>query len=64
MHCAIRLFLLIFVVSLFGCGAGSQPLNSKKMTEAEIQEMKENDRRIEDDERSGSGTAVKKPKKK
>lgn len=48
--------LLLGMLGSFGCG-GTLPMNTAKMTEEEIRKMKEDDRRVEDEERSGSGTA-------
>jgi hypothetical protein len=50
--------LISGAASLVGCGSGDPPLNNTKMTEEQIRVMKEEDKRIDDEERSGSGTAV------
>ena len=61
----MKRFLLIAVPFAFlGCGGGEPPMNTKTMTDEEIRQMKEDDKRIDDEERSGSGTAVGKPKRK
>lgn len=60
-----RLLVLLTVLApvvLTGCG-DSQALHTGKMTDEEIQKMKDEDRRIDDEERSGSGTAVHKKKR-
>lgn len=59
----IRLLLILAPLAFAGCGAGSPPMNTKPMTEEEIRKMKEDDKQIEDEERSGSGSAVAKPKR-
>lgn len=58
-----RLTLLAPVLFLVGCGSGTPAMNTQKMTDEEIRLMKEEDKRIDDEEKSGSGTAVGKPKK-
>ncbi len=59
-----RLILILAPLAFAGCGAGSPAMNTKAMSDEEIRQMKDDDRRIEDEERSGSGTAVGKPKRK
>lgn len=59
-----RILLILAPLAFAGCGAGSPPLNTKAMSDEEIRQMKEDDQRIDDEERSGSGTAVGKPKRK
>lgn len=45
-----------------GCGGGSTKLNTAPLTDEQRQKIKEDDKRIDDEERSGAGTAV--PRKK
>jgi hypothetical protein len=59
-----RLLLIVVPFAFIGCGGGSPPMNTKAMTDEEVRLMKEDDKRIDDEERSGSGTAVGKPKRK
>ncbi|HVK08073.1 MAG TPA: hypothetical protein VM597_04780 [Gemmataceae bacterium] len=49
-------------LSAGGCGNSTTP-NTAKMTDEEVRRMKEEDRRVEDDERSGSGAATPNPRK-
>jgi hypothetical protein len=56
------LLVLLAPVVLTGCG-DSPALHTGKMTDEEIRQMKEQDSRIDDEERGGSGTAVNKKKK-
>ncbi len=59
-----RLIPLLAPLAFAGCGGGSPAMNTRAMSDEEIRQMKEDDKRIEDEERSGSGTAVAKPKRK
>ena len=55
----MKRLLGIVVTALFVCGCGgSVKPNTNPMTEEEIRQMKEDDRRIDEAERSGSGTAT------
>jgi hypothetical protein len=60
----MRMLLIVIPFVFIGCGGGSPPMNTKPMTDEEIRLMKEDDKRIDDEERSGSGTAVGKPNRK
>src|SRR5262245_10470142 len=49
---------LVFVVlTTSGCGGDSTP-NTSAMSDEEIRKMKEEDRKIDDEERGGSGSAT------
>ena len=41
-----------------GCGGGDVKPNTAPMTEEEVRRMKEEDRRVDEAERSGSGSAT------
>lgn len=58
----MRIVLLGAVVAALaaGCGEAVKP-NASPMSEEEIRKMKEDDRQIDDSERSGSGSATGKP---
>jgi hypothetical protein len=45
-----------------GC-SGAPTLNTAPLTEEELRKIREEDKRVEDDERSGSGTATPAKKK-
>lgn len=61
----MKRYLIAIVPLVFvGCGAGSPPINNRTMTEEEIRQMKDDDKRVEDEELGGAGTAVAKVKKK
>ncbi|MBL8864056.1 MAG: hypothetical protein KF873_22580 [Gemmataceae bacterium] len=59
-----RWLLILAPLAFAGCGGGSPAMNTRAMSNEEIRQMKEDDKRIEDEERSGAGTAVAKPKRK
>jgi hypothetical protein len=63
-HTLTRLLLAGGLLVVLGCGDGQPKMNTRPMTEEEIRQMKENDRQVDEDERSGSGTATGKLKKK
>lgn len=58
----LAMIVVLAPVALTGCG-GSPALHTGNMTDEEIRQMKEQDSQIDDEERSGSGTAVNKKKK-
>ena len=58
---AAFLGLLLFL-GVAGCGP--QPLNTAPLTDEEKAKIKQQDQRVEDEERSGSGMATSKKKKK
>jgi hypothetical protein len=47
-----------------GCGGGSPTPNTAPMTEEEVRQMREEDRQIDEVERSGSGSATPAKKRK
>jgi hypothetical protein len=58
-----KVILLAGILALAAAGCGnSTTLNTAPLTDEEKQKIKEEDRRIDDEERSGSGTKV--PRKK
>ena len=59
-----RFWIAIVPLVFVGCGSGSPPINNRSMTDEEIRQMKDDDRRVDDEELSGTGTAVAKKKKK
>lgn len=59
-----RALLILVPFAFIGCGSGTPAMNTRPMNEEEIRQMKEDDRRIDEEERSGSGTAVGQPKRK
>jgi hypothetical protein len=63
MRKALLLTALAALPAAGGCGNGSPPLNTAPLTEEERRQIREADQRIDDAEKSGSGTAVAGPKK-
>ncbi|HVK17044.1 MAG TPA: hypothetical protein VM533_08845 [Fimbriiglobus sp.] len=56
--------LMIGLAATVGVGcSGSPALNTAPLTEEEKQKIREEDKRVEDDERGGSGTATPAKKK-
>jgi hypothetical protein len=57
--------LLVFVVSLGSCGCGSEklPAGTAPLTLEQMQAIRADDKKIDDAERSGSGTATVRRKK-
>ncbi|HUR55271.1 MAG TPA: hypothetical protein VMZ71_14145 [Gemmataceae bacterium] len=53
----MRRLVLLAAIAAAGCG-GVTP-NTAPLTDEQKQKIKEEDRRIDDEEKSGSGTAVK-----
>jgi hypothetical protein len=54
----------VLLAGAVGCGDGRPPLNTAPLTDEEKQKIKEQDKMIDDEERSGSGTATPAKKKK
>ncbi len=52
-----RLICAFALFGLVGCGGSPKP-NTAKMTDEEVRKMREEDNKNDDEERSGSGTAV------
>lgn len=50
-------------LAVAGCGGSNPPMNKAPLTDAEKAAIKEQDKQVDDEERSGSGTATKGPKK-
>ncbi len=58
----LTLGLAALLIGVTGCSSDPTP-NTAPLTEEEKQKIREEDKRVEDEERSGSGTATQ-PKKK
>jgi hypothetical protein len=48
----------VMAAAAAGCGGDNPKPNTAPMTEEEVRQMKEEDRRIDEAERSGSGSAT------
>jgi hypothetical protein len=49
---------VLTVLATTGCGGSDVKSNTAPMTDEEVRKMKEEDRQIDDQERSGSGSAT------
>jgi hypothetical protein len=49
---------VLTVLATTGCGGSDVKPNTAPMTDEEVRKMKEEDRQIDDQERSGSGSAT------
>ena len=58
-----RLLTLTLLAGAAGCGDKPADLDRRSLTDAEKAAVKAKDQAVDDEERSGSGTAVAKPKK-
>jgi predicted small lipoprotein YifL len=54
---------LLLILGVAGCGGSKTPLNTTPLSEEQKTKVKQEDQRVDDEERSGSGMASRKKKK-
>ena len=55
--------LLIGLAGAAGCNGGNPPMNTAPLTDEQKAKIRAEDKQIEDEERSGSGTATKRKRR-